>query len=123
MVNELELTPGRGGDRHPLSSRVWIADHLAMVGEDYISNMHGEYVKDLRKLAESNGRLRTNREGKVVGRPYHKPTYHSFEMAVQNLARSGVITFSGREEVSDSPQFTNWPEKPVRRYYRLAVGG
>jgi len=107
-VDELKVTPGRGGNRHPLSVRAFILDYLA-VDEDYIANMHRAYKVELARLAEENGRHR----------PYHKPRYHSFEMAVWVLAKEGLIEFSGREEESDSPQFQGWGIKPLRRFYRL----
>ena len=71
--------------------------------------MHRAYKAELDRIALERGRRHR----------YHKSRYHSFEMAVQMLAREGVIEFSGREEESDAPQFESWPAKPVRRYYRL----
>lgn len=109
MTDELKVTPGRGGNRHPLSVRAFILDHLAANVEDYIANMHRAYKAELDRVASENGRRR----------PYHKPRYHSFEVAVQVLAREGLVEFSGREEESDSPQFGGWENKPVRRFYRL----
>jgi len=109
MVDELKVTPGRGGNRHPLSVRTFILDHLAAAGEDYIANMHRAYKAELDRIARENGRRYR----------YHKPRYHSFEMQIQLLAREGLIEFSGREEESDYPQFQGWEFKPVRRYYRL----
>ena len=108
MVDELKVTPGRGGNRHPLSVRAFILDHLA-AGEDYGANIHRAYKAELDRIAKENGRRYR----------YHKPRYHSFEMQVQLLAREGLIEFSGKEEESDSPQFQGWEFKPVRRYYRL----
>jgi len=109
MVDELKVTPGRGGNRHPLSVRTFILDHLAAVEEDYIANMHRAYKVGLDRVAIEKGRRYR----------YHKPRYHSFEMKVQLLTREGRIEFSGREEESDSPQFQGWEFKPVRRFYRL----
>jgi len=108
-MNELKITRQRGGNRHPLSVRSFILDHLAAVGEDYISSMHRAYKAELDRIARENGRRWA----------YHKPVYHSFEVAVQILAREGLIEFSGREEESDSPQFDGWENKPLRRYYKL----
>jgi len=108
MVTELKITRQRGGNHHPLSVRGFILDHLA-AGEDYISAMHRAYKAELDRLAQENGRRHR----------YHKPVYHSMEMAVQILAREGLIEFSGREEESDAPQFQGWNPKPMRRYYRL----
>jgi len=108
MVDELNVTPGRGGNRHPLSVRTFILDHLASVDEDYIANMHRAYKAELDRIARQNGR-----------RAYHKPRYHSFEVAMHILAREGLVEFSGREEESDYPQFKDWEKKPLRRYYRL----
>jgi len=109
MVSELKITPGRGGNRHPISVRTFILEHLAANGEDYIANMHRAYKAELDRIARENGRRYR----------YHKPRYHSFEMKVQLLTREGLIEFSGREEESDYPQFQAWEFKPVRRYYRL----
>lgn len=99
----------RGGNRHPLSVRVFILDHVAAVGEDYIANMHRAYKAELDRVAREKGRRQR----------YHKPRYHSFEVAVLNLAREGLIEFSGREEESDSPKFAGQQSKPLRRFYRL----
>ena len=109
MVDELKVTPGRGGNRHPLSVRAFILEHLASNGEDYIASMHRAYKGELDRIARENGRRYR----------YHKPRYHSFQMKVQLLTREGLIEFSGREEESDYPQFQNQEFKPVRRYYRL----
>ena len=108
MVDELKITPVRGGNRHPLSVRAFILDHLAG-GEDYIANMHRAYKAELDRIARENGRRYR----------YHKPRYHSFEMSVQMVKREGLVEFSGREEESDAPQFKDSEFKPVRRYYRL----
>jgi len=109
MVDELKVSPGRGGNRHPLSVRAFILEHLATNVEDYIANMHRAYKAELDRVARENGRRYR----------YHKPRYHSFEMQIQLLAREGQIEFSGREEESDAPQFEGWEFKPVRRFYRL----
>lgn len=109
MVEELQVTRARGGNRHPLSVRIFILEHLAAVGENYIAEMHRLYKAELDRIARENGRRR----------PYHKPRYHSFQVAVQVLAREGLIEFSGREEESDAPPFRNSELKPLRRYYRL----
>jgi len=106
MVDELKITRQRGGNRHPISVKGFILDHLAANGEDYIANMHRAYKMELNRLAIENGRRYA----------YHKPRYHSFEMAVQILAREGSILFSGREEESDYPQFQDWENKPLRRF-------
>ncbi len=123
MVTELQITRVRGGNHHPLSIKGFIIAHLTMAGEDYIANIHRAYKLALDQMAVENGRLKQNSNGRLMGKRYHKPVYHSTEMAVQRLAREGLIEFSGREEESDSPQFINWPVPPVRRYYRLATGG
>lgn len=109
MVSELKVTPKRGGNHHPLSVRIFILDYLAANGEQYIAKMHRAYKAELDRIARGNGRRYR----------YHKPRYHSFEMAVQMLRREGLIEFSGREEESDSPQFQGWEFKPIRRFYRL----
>jgi len=109
MVKELKVTPRRGGNRHPLSVRAFILDHLAAVEEDYGANIHRAYKAELDRIASGNGRRRR----------YHKPTYSSFQRQVELLAKEGLIEFSGREEESDYPQFQDWGNKPMRRYYRL----
>lgn len=108
-MSELKIEPRRGGNHHPLSSRTFILDHLAAVGEDYGANIHRAYKEELDRLAKSNDRRYR----------YHKPIYSSFQMQVQHLAREGLIEFSGREEESDNPMFAGMEFKPVRRYYRL----
>jgi len=107
MVDELKVTPKRGGNRHPLSVRAFILDHLA-AGEDYGANIHRAYKLELDRIARENGRRR-----------YHRPTYTSFQRQVELLAKEGLIEFSGREEESNYPQFQDWENKPLRRYYRL----
>ena len=106
-----KITRQRGGNRHPLSVRGFILGYLHTVGEDYISSMHRAYKAELDRIAREKGRRGA----------YHKPRYHSFEVAVQVLAREGLIEFSGREEESDSPQFEGWEPRPMRRFYRLTV--
>ena len=118
MVTELKATRQRGGNHHPLSVRGFITDHLAATGEDYIARMHRAYKEELDRLAENNSNRVSGKRGTRV-KYYHKPRYHSFEMAVQMLAIEGLIEFSGREEESDAPQFQGWENKPMRRYYRL----
>lgn len=108
MTDELKITRQRGGNRHPLAVKDFILDHLAR-GDDYIYNMHRAYKAELDRIALERGRRHR----------YHKCRYHSFEITIQTLTREGLIEFSGKEEKSDSPQFENWPDKPVRRYYRL----
>lgn len=118
MVTELKITPRRGGNHHPLSVRVFILEHLGN-GEDYIARMHRAYKAELKHLAENNIHRIINGKRSIKVRHYHKPRYHSFEMAVQVLRREGLIEFSGNEEESNSPQFQGWEIKPMRRYYRL----
>lgn len=113
MTTEMEIIRVRGGNRHPLSSRQFIIDHLAMVGEDYGASMHRAYKVALDRVAITRGRRFA----------YRYPNYHSFQGVVNGLAREGEIEFSGHEEESDNPMFTNMEWKPVRRYYRLATGG
>ena len=105
----MEVEPTRGGFRKPISTREFIINHLEIHGQDYIASMHRAYKAELARLTRENGRKRS----------YHKPRYHSFEMFVQQMAREGVVEFSGREEESDAPQFQMWDSKPVRRYYQL----
>lgn len=109
MTDEMRTSRQRGGNRHPLSVRGFILSYLAANGEDYISSMHRAYKLELDRVAVDKGRRYQ----------YNKPRYHSFEVSVQILAREGLIEFSGREVETNSPQFESWPEKPMRRYYRL----
>ncbi|MBA7698270.1 hypothetical protein ES703_106947 [subsurface metagenome] len=108
MVDEMKVTPGRGGNRHPVSVRAFILGHLAAAGEDYGANIHRAYKAELDRIAREKGRRYR----------YHRPTCASFQIKVHALARDGLIEFS-REEESDNPK-VEWLEvKPVRRYYRL----
>lgn len=109
MTGELKVTPGRGGNRHPLSTRAFILEHLAAAGEDYGASIHRAYKAELDRLAGENGRRRR----------YHRASYSSFNKKMNLLAREGVIEFSGREEESDYPMFDNRDWRPIRRYYRL----
>jgi hypothetical protein len=116
-----DIEPGRGGFKGPVPVSEFILNHLAH-GDDYIANMHRLYIQELLDAAIDAGRVVFNLRGEVNrarSRLYHQTTYHSFEMAVQRLARSGQIHFSGREEASDDPRFINWNPKPDRRYYTL----
>jgi len=108
MIDDIKIIPERGGNRHPLSVRGFILNHLAN-SDDYIASMHRAYKAELDRIAQENGRRHR----------YHKPRYHSFEMKVQLLTREGLIEFSGKEEESDNPQFQGWEFRPVRRFYRL----
>lgn len=119
MIDELKVTPLRGGNRHPLSVRAFILDYLADNGEQYIAEMHRAYKEELKRLAENNPQRLVNGRRGIKVKHYHKPRYHSFEMSVQMLRREGLVEFSGREEESDAPQFKDSEFKPVRRYYRL----
>ena len=44
-------------------------------------------------------------------------------MKVQQLAREGLIEFTGREEESDNVMFKDKEWKPFRRYYRMTLLG
>jgi len=112
MTSEMQIIRVRGGNRHPLSSRQFVLDHLGLIGEDYGASMHRAYKNALDRVAITRGRRFA----------YHYPNYHSFQGVVNGLAREGEIEFSGREEESDNPMFANMEWKPVRRYYRLATG-
>ena len=107
--NELKGAGGRGGNRHPLSVMGFILGHLGSVAEDYIASMHRAYKMKLVELARERGRKT----------PYHKPSYHSFEVKVLQLAREGKLEFSDREEDSDDARVQRFDRKPVRRFYRL----
>jgi hypothetical protein len=109
VANELKGRPGRGGNRHPLSVMDFIIEHLTISGEDYIANMHRAYKFRLDTLAAE--RLRR--------KPYHKPSYHSFEVKVLQLAREGKVEFSDRTQNSDNARVERLERKPVRRFYRL----
>ena len=106
----LPLIPSRGGNHHPLSSRQFILDHLARVGEDYIKGIHKAYKEALDRIAEARGRQVH----------YHYPVYSSFSQVVWKLLQEGVVEFSGREEASVDPRFRNFKVKPVRKFVRLA---
>jgi len=113
----LEVEPRRGGNRHPLSVRAFILDHLANTGEDYGANIHRAYNRALDSLATE---LRGNkRKGQ---KHYHKPRFSSFNKYMNLLAREGLIEFTGREEESDNVMFSDKEWKPVRRYYRVKGG-
>lgn len=118
MVNNLPRL-GRGGNRKPISSREFILEHLAATGEDYVANMHRAYRQALIDLALTTGKTRLNKAGKPVGTPYHRTSYHSFNVIVLNLRREGLIEASGREEESDNSRFADRDDKPERHYYRL----
>ena len=117
----MEIERKRGGFRKAISVREFILAYLGNHGEAYIAEMHRAYKEELlRVAAEDPKRTRVTRWGEIKVKPYHAPRYHSFEMAVQLLAREGLIEFSGREEESDAPQFETWETKPLRRFYRLS---
>ena len=109
MVDELKVTPGRGGNRHPLSVRSFILDHLAAAGEDYGANIHRAFKAELDRIARENGRRRR----------YRRPSFPSFSKKMNLLTREGLLEFTGREEKSDNPMFDNRDWRPIRRYYRL----
>jgi len=109
MTDELKATPGRGGNRHPISVRAFILDHLAAASEDYGANIHRAYKDELDRIARENGRRYR----------YHRPSFPSFSKKMNQLTREGLIEFTGREEESDNPMFDNMEWKPIRRYYRL----
>jgi len=108
MTEELNISRQRGGNHHPLSSRQFIIDYLSK-GETYGAEIHRAYNAELNRLSKEKGRRHR----------YHRTSYPSFNKAMKLLAREGVIEFTGREEMSDSPMFQNREWKPVRRYYRL----
>lgn len=109
MVDELKITPGRGGNRHPIAVRDFILNHLAAAVEDYGANIHRAYKAELDRIAMENGRRYR----------YHRPSFSSFSKKMNLLAREGLIEFTGREEESDNPMFANMEWRPIRRYYRL----
>jgi len=109
MVTELKITPLRGGNRHPISVRTFILDHLAAVGEDYGARIHRAYKAELDRIARENGRRYR----------YHRPSFPSFSKKMNLLTREGLIEFTGREEESDNPMFDNMEWRPIRRYYKL----
>lgn len=106
---EIPLVKGRGGNRHPIAVKQFILDHLARVGEDYISGMHQAYKDALDQLARDRRREFY----------YHHPVYFSFSKMVWELIAEGKIEFSGREEPSDDPRFVGWENKPIRKFVRL----
>jgi hypothetical protein len=100
----------RGGNFHPLPVRDFIVSHLSAVGEDTIKNMHQAYLAALEDLARTRGRKT----------PYRKATWHSFYSKLWQLAKDGLVIPSGREVESDEPEFADWDQKPMRKYWRLA---
>lgn len=110
MANTRGVIPNRGGNHHPLSSRQFVLEHLARVGEDYIKGIHKAYKVALDRIAE-------NRSRKFY---YHYPVYSSFSSIVWSLIREGRVEFSGRTEESPDFRFSNFKVKPVRKYVRLA---
>ncbi len=111
------LTPGRGGNRHPIAVKQFILDRLAQVGEDYPSGMHQAFKDALDQLARD--RLAKGSKRKMY---YEHPVYSSFSKRVWELVTEGKIEFSGRTEPSDNPSFSHMKNKPMRRYYRLVRG-
>lgn len=118
MVDELKITPQRGGNRHPLATRQFIIDYLAAKGEASIPEIHEAYKILLQYKAGENRQVRT-KKGKVKVYPYHWARYGSFKTRVLKLIGEGIIEFSGREELSISEQFKYWENKPLLRFYRL----
>lgn len=112
MANNLPITRGRGGNRHPIAVKQFILDRLARVGEDYISGLHQAYKDALDQLARDRKREYY----------YYKPVYSSFAKRVWELITEGLIEFSGREEASDDRRFSGWAYRPVRKYVRLVRG-
>jgi hypothetical protein len=109
MVDERKISKPRGGNKHPLSVMAFIISHLGRVGEDYPANMHRAYKAALDEVAREQGR----------SSPYHKPSYHSFEVKVLQLVREGKVEFSDRTQDSDTARVERLEIKPVRRFYRL----
>jgi len=104
----LRVTRPRGGNHHPLPTRLFIIDYLTAQGEATIPELHDAYKSVLREKARQNGR-----------RNYHWARYGSFKTQVLKLVKEDIIEFSGRTEKSLSERFKYWPEKPLLRYYRL----
>jgi hypothetical protein len=109
MIEGMRVFRGKGGNRHPLSPRQFILDHLATTGEDYVESMHRAFKNALAQLAADHDRHQA----------YHVPTYSSFRVYVGLLTRDGLIEPSGREEESSAPQFAGAGYGWLRRYYRL----
>lgn len=109
MTSGLNLSRGKGGNRHPIAVKQFILNRLAQVGEDYISGLHQAYKDALDQLARDRRREFY----------YHHPTYFSFSKKVWELIQEGLIEFSGREEPSNDPRFDGWENRPVRKYVRL----
>lgn len=109
MANEQKVPGGRGGNRHPLVFKVFVISWLMLTGEDYIASMHRAYKETLDKLAAERNRRK----------PYHHPSYHSFEVKILQLVQEGALEFADREQTSDSARVQHLEGKPVRRFYRL----
>lgn len=100
----------RGGFRKPVSLEQFVVEHLREVGEDFASSIHQAYKEKLKAV-----RLPVCRHGA----PYKACTYYSFTRQLQSMELKGIVTKSGRVEVSDSLHTQHWEEKPKRKYYRL----
>jgi len=107
---------GKGGFKKPLSSRQFILDHLARVGEDYPASIHRAYKTELRRIGGE-------RAGADLGPPkrYKPPTYHSFQVQVWKLMQEGLIKRTREEETEGlRGQFQKFADKPLRHYFTLA---
>ena len=110
MYKPIQSTGQRGGNRHPLSSRQFVLDHLGRVGSDYPANIHRAYKAELDEVARDRNR----------SKPYHYPTYQTFYLVVWKLSKEGLIKPSGHQEETDAPQFAEWDQAPMRVFYQLA---
>lgn len=100
----------RGGFRKPVSVEQFVIEHLQEVGEDHASAIHKAYKERLREID-----LPAHRRGV----PYKACTYYSFTRKLQSMELKGVITQSGRVEISDSKHTEHFKEKPKRKYYKI----
>jgi hypothetical protein len=113
------LTRGRGGNHHPIPTKQFILDRLGQVGEDYISSLHQAYKDALDQLARTRALDVSIPKKRRRTTYYHHPTYYSFFKQLYDLINEGIVEFSGREEPSDDPKFSNWKSPPFRKFVRL----
>jgi len=116
----MEIEPHRGGFRKPISVRAFILDYLAENGEAYIAQMHRAYKAELKRLAAASDKRTVMGKRGIMVRPYHSPTYHSFQIKVWVMAREGLLEFNRSEPTTGlNNQFKGFAQLPERHYYKL----
>lgn len=109
MVSNMRLKQTPGGNRHPIAVKQFILDYLARMGEDYAGGIHQAYKRALDQHARDIRR-------KYL---YHHPSYQSFYKKVHELMDAGRVEFTGREQQSDDPAYSEWQDVPIRKFIRL----